>query len=181
MDKNLFEPILDNNEEILKMYLPDKKRAWFGTIAYAIIMALWLVPSTIFAFFGDVGAGIALSLFDLLFLICPVIMIALWCKKTVYAVTNKRIIIRTGYIGVDFKSLEYDMLGAITVNVNVWDKILKRDTGSIAFGSMSSPLTSQGGAKFAFMFVTKPYETNKEVKAIIDKYRTDKNSNNNKI
>ncbi len=177
IDEKLFEPILDNDEKILKMYAPNKKRAWFGTIAWIVLMALWLIPSTVIAFVsgGDgVIAGILFAAFDLMFLIVPIVLIALWCGKTIYAVTNKRIIIRTGYIGVDFKSLEYHMLGAIAVNVNVWDKILRSNTGSISFGSMSSPLTNQGAAKFAFLFVNKPYETNKEIKAIIDEYRFDK-------
>lgn len=177
LDKVLFEPILDKDEEIIKMYSPDKRRAWFGTIVWVVFAMLCFVPSAVLAFLAGkdaLASAILLTVFAVFCLVVPIVMIALWCNKTVYAVTNKRIIIRTGYIGVDYKSLDYNMLGAITVNVNVWDKILRRNTGTISFGGMSSPLTTQGVAKFVFMFVNKPYETNKEIKAIIDENRTNK-------
>ncbi len=177
--ENLFEPILDNNEKIIKIYAPDKKRAWFGIWIWVILTLLVFVPTTILMFLSNDSETIAVAIFCVIYaaiaIIVPIICIGLWCKKTLYAVTNKRIIIRTGCIGVDFKSLEYNMLGAITVNVGLCDKMLRRNTGSISFGSMSSPLTNQGAAKFAFMYVVNPYETNKEVKAIIDEYRADKN------
>ncbi len=177
MENNLFEPILDQNEKILKVYKPDTKRAWFGTIVVVLLTALWLIPVTIISFCAGgeaLSTAIMLLVFSVLFLVCPIIMVALWCKKTVYAVTDKRIIIRTGYIGVDFKSLNYNMLGAITVNVGLWDKILRRNTGTISFGSMSSPLTNQGGAKFIFTYIVDPYQTNKEISSIIDQYHNNK-------
>ena len=100
-----------------------------------------------------------------------VILISLWYKKTFYCITNKRIIIRTGYIGVDYKSLDFTMLSAITVNVNWIDKIIRKNTGSISFGSMASPITNNGGAKFAFFYISNPYETYKEIKNIIDEHK----------
>lgn len=184
--KNLFEPVLDADENIIKMYAPDKKRARFGAVLYALLISFLAIISGVPAIIGSNALAIiifcaVLCLVFLLSLFVPLIFIALWCNKTMYAVTNKRIIIRTGIIGVDFKSLDFFMLGAIDVNVNLGDKLLHRNTGSISFGSMSSPLTTQSVARFVFAHVTNPYETNKEVKAIIDKYRNKNSSEVNEV
>lgn len=172
LDEKLFEPILDKNEQIIKMYAPDKKRAWFGVWIWIILTSIVFVPAVILMFCSKdseaIGVAVICIIYAVLAISLPPICVALWCKKTVYAVTNKRIIIRTGFIGVDFKSLDFKMLGAIQVNVNLWDKLLRRNTGTISFGSMSSPLTTQTVAAFVFRYVSSPYETNKEIKAIID-------------
>ena len=101
-------------------------------------------------------------------------MIVLWCNKTVYAVTNKRVLIRTGYIGVDYKSLDYSMVGAFTVNVNWIDKLLRKNTGSLSFGSMASPMTNGTVAKFNFTYIDNPYEIYKEIKELIDDSKSKK-------
>ena len=172
LDNKAFEQILDKNDQVLKIYLPDKKRAWCGTILYAVFMALILVPVTVCCFFASLISGIFMALFCLLFVVMPLIGVKLWCDKTIYAVTDKRILIRTGYIGVDYKSLDFKMLGAISVNVGLVDKMIRRNTGSISFGSMSSPLTAQNPASYSFRYVVAPYDVNREVKEIIDAAHT---------
>ncbi len=170
-DKDLFSQILDSDEQIIKTFRPLRSRAYVSTIFsilfMTIILVIWFV-----AVFYDTTAGVIAWIvpifIELIYIIFSIIFIELWCNKTVYAVTNKRVLIRTGYIGVDYKSLNYDMLGAMTVNVNWIDKLTGKDTGTISFGSMSSPLTSQGVAKFMFQYIKAPYEINREVKAIID-------------
>lgn len=171
-DKELFTPILGQGEEILKVYRPNKLRAFFTQILCWAIVAIIVVPLVIYSAivdveFGLIGAIFVILLFAILGALCFLIT-GLWVNKTVYALTNKRVLIRTGYIGVDYKSLDYDMLGAVTVNVNWVDKLLHKNTGSIAFGSMSSPLVSTGLARFSFFYIGQPYEIYKEVKAIID-------------
>ncbi len=172
LDEKLFEPILDKNEQIKKMYAPDKKRAWFGVWIWIVLTSIVFVPAIILMFCSKNSEAISIAVISIIYAVLaislPPIFVSLWCKKTVYAVTNKRIIIRTGYIGVDFKSLDFKMLGAIQVNVNLWDKLLRRNTGTISFGSMSSPLTTQTVAAFVCRYVSSPYETNKDIKAIID-------------
>ncbi len=169
-DKEQFSQILDTDEKIIKTYRPLKSRAYFATILsilfITIIFAIWFVASYL-----DKSSGFAWVvpvIIDIVYIVVSIIMIELWCNKTIYAITNKRVLIRTGYIGVDYKSLNYDMLGAMTVNVNIVDKMSNRDTGTISFGSMSSPLTTQGVAKFMFQYIKAPYQVYREVKAVID-------------
>lgn len=178
-DEDLFSVVLDKDEKIVKTYRPNKLRAWAATIFTMILFAICFLPFVIFGFLvpEDGGFGSALGILIFLIVYCGVmvLMIALWCNKTVYAVTNKRVLIRTGYIGVDYKSLDYNMVGAFTVNVNWIDKILRKNTGSLSFGSMASPMTNNTVAKFNFSFITNPYEVYREIKEIIDEAKANKN------
>jgi membrane protein YdbS with pleckstrin-like domain len=57
-------------------------------------------------------------------------------RKTVYAISNKRIITRTGSIGVDYESKPYFSIEAIDVNVGFFDKIF--GTGSLIIKGMET-------------------------------------------
>ena len=174
-DNNLFSLVLDKDEEILKTYRPNKMRAWFTVCLTSIVLALFLLPVIIGSAFDSESNGLAVGVvflsFFVVYILISFVLIKLWINKTVYAVTNKRILIRTGYIGVDYKSLDYTMLGAFTVNVSWVDKLIHKNTGSLAFGSVASPMTNGYGAKFNFSFISSPYETYKEIKAIIDQHK----------
>ena len=126
----------------------------------------------IIASFLDTETSIATSIGFIVFVVVfdalTLLLIALWYNKTLFAVTNKRILIRTGYIGVDYKGLDYDTIGALTVNVNWLDKLLKKDTGTLSFGSMASPMINTANYKFSFLYIKNPYEVYREVKSIID-------------
>ena len=176
-DSEQFNLVLGDGEVILKTYRPNKFRTFVGQIILWVIIGLLFIPLCVTAGYTEDGRfnnGVfigALVGYLVVYGVCAAIsfiLLALWSKKTIYAVTNKRVLIRTGRIGVDYKSLDFSMLGAITVNVSWVDKLLHKNTGYIAFGSMSSPLTAQGGAKFNFSYIQNPYEVYKEVKAFID-------------
>ncbi len=174
MDNELFKMVLGEGEEIIKTYRPNKFRAFFPQIlgwALFIIIGVVLVACTYASKSADSADRSASIIYLVIFAILAVISLiltALWCNKTVYAITNKRVLIRTGRIGVDYKSLDFAMLGAVTVNVNCIDKILHKNTGVIQFGSMSSPLVGAAASRFAYIYIKQPYEVYKEVKAIID-------------
>ena len=93
---------------------------------------------------------------------------------TYYAYTNKRVIIRKGIFGVDYKSLDMSMIGAVDVSVTLLDKIVHKNTGTIAFGSMANPMGNQNGFMFKFAHVYNPYETYKEIKTVIDEFKNKK-------
>lgn len=170
--ENLFDVVLDKDEQIMKILKPNKTRTLFGSILAIVLLSLfWVVPIIIAsAVDGDAYALIGLII-PVIMIVTTIIFIQLWYNKTVYCITNKRVLIRTGFIGVDYKSLDFTMLSAITVNVNWIDKIINKNTGSIAFGSMASPITNNTAAKFAFGYIENPYETYKEIKTIIDEHK----------
>ena len=173
--QDLFQVVLGDDEKIVKVVRPHKGRAWFGIIFGFIVLGLMMVPFGVLmvvfhkqADSDSLAAGIGALVFWAIFSIVGFVMTALWSRKTVYAWTNKRILIRTGYIGVDYKSLDLNMIGALSVNVGMVDKILHKNTGTVAFGSMASPMAAQTATKFNFAYSHNPYEIYKEVKAYID-------------
>jgi len=173
-DKELFSPIIDKNEEILKVYRPNKGRTWANAVIMMILFSIFCVPLLVGSIWDEgsyAGLITVISLY-IAIIIVTIIMISLWLNKTIYAITNKRILIRTGYIGIDFKSLDFTMLGAMTVNVNWLDKLLHSNTGTLSFGSMASPMVNNNVAKFTFSYIKNPYEEYKEIKQIIDEHQS---------
>ena len=133
-DKGLFQVVLDDDEEVIQVIRPHKGRAWFGMIVGLILLTLVMVPfgimMIVFHDQGDsdsLGAGIGALVFWGILTAFGIVSIALWSHKTVYAWTNKRVLIRTGYIGVDYKSLDLTMVGALSVNFTMVDKLLRRN------------------------------------------------------
>lgn len=183
-EKDLFQVVLDDDEQVVQVLHPHKGRAWFGTIVGVLIWSLFLLPTAMFMIIWheptapDAGDSLIMGIISLAFwcitTLCAVIATMLWCRKTVYAWTNKRVLIRTGFIGVDYKSLDLNMVGALSVNVNLVDKLIRKNTGTIAFGSMASPMTTQNVSKFNFSYVYDPYRVYKDVKAYIDQKKGNK-------
>lgn len=183
--------ILDDDEEIIKTYKPNKKR--FVLINFCLTCLFFLIPIGVFLFgilglFGVVsfvdeagnrsyGGPIGLMIFGsvaLLFLLINGISLFARYKKTFYYVSNKRLIIRSGFIGADYKSIPLETVGAVDVRVDFLDKLVKNDTGSILFGSASTPMVNQQNAVFAFHHVDNPYQSYKEIKEIISSKQNEK-------
>ena len=183
-----FKDILEKDEKIVKMYKPDKCKFW---VRYALLsLACWLcVFGALIGSIPDEGKVFNPDLFWLLFIIASSIFVvgmpitalfgAIYYKNKFYAYTGKRIIIRGGIIGIDYKSLEFKALTATIVNVTLLDKIVGRNTGNIRFGSPSSPVGSvkTGLNPYVFQHIVKPYETLREIKEFID--ATEKNTMKN--
>ena len=112
---------------------------------------------------------LAVGICLVVFVLIQWLLLSLSYKHTYYAYTNKRIIIRKGIIGVDFKSLDIKMIGASDVHVSIFDKLLKKNTGTLCFGSTASPLMNNGTNvnSFTFANIEKPYDLYKEIKSYI--------------
>ncbi len=181
--EELFKPILDDDEIIVKEYKPNKLKYYFTYLLGVVItLAVFSLGLAFFLFVPDKGATTA---YPPIYCLIPIsifvvgIALSVWLimlayKKANYVVTNKRVIIRTGAIGVDFKSLDMAMIGAIDVNVSLLDKVLGKDTGTIRFGSASSPIGGQTSNSYIFKHVKSPYNTCKEIKTYIDEYKQQK-------
>lgn len=170
---NVFDIILDKDEQIVEIFKPNKKKAYFGTLFLSIILGIFIFGFWfIGAFIPDENGFVAI---DLIYpAIIPVVLFAIYMaltivfmvmhyKKTFYAYTNKRVLIRTGTIGVDFRTLDLKSIGALDVNVSFLDKIVKKNTGTIKFGNMSNPMSNQT-QPFSFMHIENPYEVYKRIK-----------------
>ena len=173
--EELFGVVLDKDETIQKVYKPCAAKAFLKSILLTALIMLFMCGTTCLGMFvpeegGEslpaVWAVVPAGVFVVAEILC-IWLTSLWCKKTFYAYSDKRLIIRTGIIGVDFKCLDLKSIGAADVSVSLLDKILGKNTGSIRFGSMSSPINSEKAA-YSFSHILAPYETYREIKEIIE-------------
>ena len=148
-DNYLFEDILDKDEKIVKIIKPSKSRYW----------KFFLMPFIIPIFLPHFIVIMACTLF----FIIP-LLYAHSYKNLYYAYTNKRLIVRSGTIGVDFKTLDYKNIAATSVDVGLLDKG-KTKTGTLSF---KSPTTS-----IRFEYVEDPYNLMREIKEYMDTVNAD--------
>ena len=176
-----FEDVLEKDEQIIWSEKPNKKRFYwsifFSYLFSSFFAGMWVplmfvgmaiekeatwtsVWIALGAFLGFIVLAISISM-----LIGDAIY-----KKTFYAISNKRILIRTGFIGVDYKMMELKLMGATSVKVGLLDKILKQDTGIVRFGSPSAQMMGANGVSSTYRFagVTKPYEVSKLVRKAVE-------------
>ncbi|MCL2755571.1 MAG: hypothetical protein FWE45_00785 [Firmicutes bacterium] len=148
-----FEHILDDGEEIVKTFKPNRRAT-----ANSFFFFFWAIP----------------LLWPILIISFPIMypIYRAYYNKRVYAYTNKRILVRGGIIGTDYKSLDLPSVNATLVHVGFIDKISKKNTGTLEFGSPANPIgmTNSNGMKvnpFIFNHIENPYDEHKIVKQYI--------------
>ena len=169
--EKIFEPILDADEKVVKVFKPHKRKMFTSVLLTSFCCWCWLLIVIALGMLTDVETGEFTSQeWWLVLAICLGVVVfftgftalftALAYKNTYYAYTNKR--------------LDMSMIGAIDVSVTLLDKIVHKNTGSISYGSMASPIAGQNGVLFKFSHIEKPYDTYKEIKTIIDEFKNKK-------
>lgn len=177
--EKLFESILDKDEKVEKVFKPHKGKFFVSTfLSWGIMFLMFALVAVFAVLFPDEG-GVIDKIYVLIpigaFVLCMLVVwlfAGIYYKNLYYAYSNKRIIIRSGIFGVDFKSLDMSMIGAVNVYVSLIDKILRKNTGSISFGSTASPIGyGQNASIYKFNHIKQPYDTCKEIKSFIDNYK----------
>ena len=180
MFENKFSDILSDNEKIIKINKPNKKRMVIDCIfKYLIPIILCLTPFLIFLiYFLSISdnelkktalPGFIIFSIVIFFVLCfPLfyfLYLILFYKNTFYAISDKRFIIRGGSIEIDYKTLNIKQVAGINARVSPLDKMIKPTTGSLTF--LSSALHSCNGqnraSPFIFVYVNNPYKLNKEI------------------
>ncbi len=114
----------------------------------------------------------ALHLFPLWLGIGNMLRLCLVFGNTCYAFTNKRIMLRTGFWGIDFKSIDFDRLQETDVTVNPLENLL--GVGTIKM--FSGGVTAKGAPTFNyFIGIDHPYEVYKQLKTVAVDVKTDWN------
>ena len=178
-----FDDVLDSNEKIVKGYKPNKSKfAWSYLLSPITIFTMFFVFAIVVALCGEepmplkegliVFLCVVLPLFVLMIVFCFVCM-ALSYKNTFYVLTNKKIIVRSGVFGIHFHSLEIESIGASSVCVTALDKMIRKNTGTIKFGSNASPMNASG-TMFSFLHIQDPYQVYKEIKEYIQAQKSAK-------
>ena len=182
--------ILTDDEEVKEYFKPNKKRFVVVNIIATLLFLIIFFGGVftvgilgiinVIAFTDSTGqrdflAPIMFLVFStpfLLMIILSLIGYVARYHRTIYVVTNKRLIIRSGFIGVDYKSIETKYVGLVNVRVDFLDKLCGGNVGTVTFASAAIPMMNINGKNgmntaFAFACVENPYEVYKKVKEYI--------------
>jgi len=135
--------------EIGKILEKNEKFEWDDKPKYSAYITSVLIGVIILAGIGTAAImfmKLSLLWFIALAALCLISLIIgqLNYNVTHYAITSKRVIIQTGIIGRDFKSIEYDKIQNASVNVGLLGLIFKVGTIQIFTGEMESYSTGTG-------------------------------------
>ncbi len=134
------EDILSKNENILIRLKPNKKAyilsSVFNMMPFALIWLAFDLTFIIMMFTGVGNAmGTAPTIFIAVFMCFHLTPVWIWIgqiitavfgyKNMEYVFTDKRIIVRSGLIGIDFKSIFYADIKGVNLKVGLADKIFK--------------------------------------------------------
>ncbi len=184
-DKNLlpeFDTIKDDDEEILWVgkpiltpYLLSRLGGGLVSITFGII---WILTSK----FGNYEEGSEPNQWFWLFGLLAILQGAyVFFNKlpsypnTAYAYSNKRVMTRTGFIGTDFKTIDYDKISDIEVNVSVIERIF--NVGTVRFYSGRTQIDEGNTTKLydKWISIKDPYGVFKLVKQTSVDIKTDFN------
>ena len=141
MQANTVEDVLDGGESVLWRGKPDKKAHIAAAVFRALpITIIWMIFDGMFIFFISMGMAQEQIPLEILGFIIPFFLLHLtpvwiWIANTVravrevknleYAITDKRVIIRSGIIGIDFKFVNYTEIDSVNIKVGFIDRIFK--------------------------------------------------------
>ncbi len=174
-----FSAVKDEDEEFIWIGEPKFIPFLATGIPFLIIGLIWGA----FDYFGFIRnmpakmAGFAIQFFALHLFpfwgsILNMLRLILVHKNTFYAITNKRVMMRSGFWGIDFNAIDYDKISDIQVTVNPLENMLGVGTLRFSAGKVNSkgnPLTED------FIAVDNPYDVFKKVKSVSVDVKTDWN------
>ncbi len=174
-----FEAIKDDNETIFWSSKPTFIPFVATGIPFLIVGIIWgIIDFSIFRN-GFMYLGGWLNLFMLLHLfpfygsIINMIRLVLVSNNTYYAYTNRRLMLRTGFFGTDFKTIDYDKIQNIEVNVNPLERVLNVGTIKIYTGEVGRSKNGTYSIYTRFIGIKNPYEVFKQLKQVSLDIKTD--------
>ena len=138
--QNTIEDILTSGEEKLVELEPHKTTFFLESLLRGLPLALIWGGFDFFFIFMMIQTGVfeeSMTMVPVLIGFFAVHLIPVWLyfvnvfkkiagyKNIKYVLTNKRIIIRSGLIGIDFKIFYYSEIDSVTVRVGILDRIFK--------------------------------------------------------
>jgi len=183
-DKNLlpeFDSVKDDDEEILwtakPRFIPYAITGLgLGVGAIIFVVVYYTMTTNIKNEDGTVGTfSWIFAAIPLVFFIWEFLRKLFSYSNTRYAFTNKRVMMRTGFIGTDFKSIDYDKISDIEVTVNFIERAF--NVGTIKFFSGRTETNDGTTTKLydRWEAIPNPYEIFKKVKQVSVDIKTDYN------
>jgi membrane protein YdbS with pleckstrin-like domain len=174
-----FEAVKDGDEEILWVGAPNFTAFVIRGIPFLVGGLIWGAMD----YFGFIRAtqtqttGFAISFyaihsFPLWASILNMFRLFLVHGNTCYAFSNKRLMMRSGFWGTDFKVIDYDKISDVEVNVNPIENLL--GVGTIK--AFSGRVSDKGGRIYdQFIGISDPYGVFKRIKEVSVDIKTDWN------
>lgn len=141
MQKNNIDDVINDDEKLLWRGKPNAKSYVLAAMLKMLPIAIiWIIFDGAFIVGISIGmlhGQIPLSIlgFIIPFFLLHLTPVWMWIANTVkafrevknleYAITDKRIIIRSGAIGIDFKFILYTEIDSVNVKVGLIDKMFK--------------------------------------------------------
>lgn len=141
MQKNNIDDVLGPDEKLLWRGKPNPKSYVLAAVLKMLPIAIiWLIFDGAFIVGISIGMSrgqipLAILGFIIPFFLLHLTPVWIWIYNTVkavrevknleYAVTDRRIIIRSGIIGIDFKFVNYTEIDSVNIKVGIIDRIFK--------------------------------------------------------
>jgi hypothetical protein len=91
-------------------------------------------------------------------------------SNTIYAYSGRRVIIRTGFIGINYLTFDYDKISDTEITVNIFEKMYSVGTIKFSTGARDS----KGNLLYQqFTSIKNPYDVFKELKEVTVNVKTD--------
>lgn len=183
-DKNLhpeFDSIKDKDEKIIwtgrPKFVPFILSGLWAGLFIIVFVAIWFGIGTQVKPENDNtgGWGLWFGLLPVAFFLFNFLKRLFSFSNTCYAYSDKRVMMRTGFIGTDFKIIDYDKISDIEVTVNFVERAY--NVGTIKFFSGRTQ-TDEGNTTKLYdnwEAIPNPYEVFKEVKQVMVDIKTDYN------
>ena len=171
-----FQVIRDKDEKILWAGKPTRAPFLVSGLPFLFFGCIW-GSIDYFGFIRHMGGpnGIplgfaipffALHLFPFWGSVLNMLRLALVVGNTYYAVTPKRLMMRSGFWGTDFRSIDFDQIANLEVSVNPIENA--SGVGSIRFYSKMPSANGNRVTLVSFVGIRDPYEVFKLVKKTLD-------------
>lgn len=181
--------ILNDNENVIYELKPKKSAYCLNKIMRLLPVALiWLAFDGFFLFIVfSAGAEIPKEMIIFLFIFFAFHLMPVWfClsdvitsiarwKNEIYLITDKRIIIQHGLIGIDYISLFYTDIESVNINIGLIDRIF--GVGDIYFTTSSNDYLYEARNhsinNAAFWDISDPYKIYKKIQRVVIDIQTD--------
>lgn len=178
-----FDAVKDNDETIYWTGQPKFVPFLAKGIPFLIIGLLWGAFDLFFLMnMMSIGGGqpfiwifMLLHLFPFYGSILNMFRLALVHQNTFYAITSKRLMLRTGFFGIDFKAVDYDKIQNLEVNVGPLEKLFNVGTIRAFTGEYAQTKNGTRPLFNEFIAIDEPYEVFKKIKQVSLDIKTDWN------
>lgn len=183
-DKNIlpeFDSIKDRDEKVIwtgrPKFIPFILSGLWGGVVIIVFVAFWFAIATQAKPENDSAGGWGrwFGLVPLVFVLFSFLKKLFSFSNTCYAFSDKRVMMRSGFIGTDFKIIDYDKISDIEVTVSIIERVYS--VGTIRFFSGRTQTDDGNTTKLYdnWEAIPNPYEVFKDVKQVMVDIKTDYN------